>query len=426
MSNDMPKRAQTLQRYMHAMQNGDAETIATLLKDAEQDRALENMLLEVNTSYHDENSMAVQQNDIVQAQNLMRSIARQKARRNIMQLPPFHAEDDSAQMPTVVAMEQPRNTDQAGAVRNAPTSTFAAKGNTKHTWYRSRKSWIAIPAAAILVFFVLLQSNGALASQILSFLHYQPVPYKVVRKAVTNLYTTMNDLGNFSSSQKLSPPSVLTQAQVMHDINFPLALPQQLPQQVGKTPSFIVQKGGQEVYTFSAAKAHAYLIKIGHGNVKIPAILDGATFLFTQGMNVQVTYEGSSASNAYGKATFLLVMEMPRSEFRATGKASVQNLRDFMLSLPNTSHIAVEYLIQNNGTIPFSVPEGMQPQSVTVHHVPGILVSDNTKTRVVNTQSQLSAMVQWQENSLNYMVTGSIDGYTMNTSQLLTVANSLH
>ncbi|MBA2396155.1 MAG: hypothetical protein H0V70_25805 [Ktedonobacteraceae bacterium] len=121
-------------------------------------------------------------------------------------------------------------------------------------------------------------------------------------------------------------------------------------------------------------------------------------------------------------------METPRSEFQATGKASVQNFLDFMLSLPNVPPVAVAYLIQNNGSMPFPVLEGMHTQSVTVHHVPGLLVSDNAKTqaRVVNTQSQLSTMLEWQENGINYMVTGSIDGYTMNASQLLTAANSLH
>ena len=43
MCNQMLKRVQAMQRYMRAVEFGDIETVATMLEDAEQDRALESM-----------------------------------------------------------------------------------------------------------------------------------------------------------------------------------------------------------------------------------------------------------------------------------------------------------------------------------------------------------------------------------------------
>src|SRR5207248_6902002 len=73
----------------------------------------------------------------------------------------------------------------------------------------------------------------------------------------------------------------LTEAQAAQMVNFHLLLPHYLPSGIPNNPDFGVVDSGQATFTFSASKAHAYFLKNGYGDVKIPARLDGATFGIT-------------------------------------------------------------------------------------------------------------------------------------------------
>lgn len=426
MSNQMLKRVQALQRYMRAMEYGDIETVATMLEDAEQDRALESMILEVHAGYQYEDHTPVQDDDVARAQQLLIGIAHQTMRREEMPSPLFHAEDDSVHTLTAFATEQPIDSPTPVSTgRKFISPVFPARIAAKQKWYRSPKSWIAAAVAAVLLSFVLLQGNSVLASQFLSFFRIQQFkPIQVTSQDIAGLskYSapSIDDLGSVTfQAQSLQKRNNLTQAQAAHDINFTLTLPQQLPQNVGNNPTFSVIGGAHGIFTFSSAKVHAYLVKNGHSNVQIPANLDGATFDIT-------TTPGVLAKYGYSTGNPFLIVEMPSPVIQATGKASLQNLRDFMLSLPNLPSQLVEQLKQldlNNGTIPLPVPAGIQTQSVTVHNVPGLLLS-SSKTQTVENVEQFPAgnMLVWQEKGIIY----GLGGITIDASQLLAAANSLH
>jgi hypothetical protein len=70
---DAQRHLQVLQRYMLAMESGDIDSMAIVMREAEQDRALENMLLEVNDFYQGEDHTVVEANDVTQAQQLLHS-----------------------------------------------------------------------------------------------------------------------------------------------------------------------------------------------------------------------------------------------------------------------------------------------------------------------------------------------------------------
>lgn len=425
MSNNMLKRVQTLQQYMRAMENGDLETVATLLEDAEQDRALESMILEVNAGYQYVDSIPVQANDVAQAQRLISTIARQITRRDEMQSPLFPTKDDSDQTSTDLTATQPTSADQISVGRKYLSPVFPTKLVAKQKWYRSPKRWIAAVAAAILLSFVLLQSNSALASQFLSFFQikqFKPIQISNTQLAGSSKYSTpgIGDLGSVTTqAQSFRIQDNITQAQAAHAINFRLTLPQQLPQNVGNNPIFNVIGNGHETFTFSSAKVHSYLTKNGHGNVQIPANLDGATFSLTTAPGIIAEY-GIKTGNPF------LLVEMPSPDIQATGKASLQDLRDFMLTLPGLPAPFVQELKQldlNNGTIPFPVPANMQAQSITVHNAPGLLLTSNKTTKIANIESPVgSNMLVWQENGIIY----ALGGLTIDANQLLTAANSLH
>ena len=423
MSKHMLKRVQTLQRYMRAMEDGDIETIATLLEDAEQDRALESMILEVNVGYLHRDDTRIPDDDVAHAQQLISTVAYQSIKSEETQRPLFDVKDNFPPMRTVLAMEQKKNADQIYMGRTSLSPVLPAKLAAKPKWYRSPKRWIAAAVAAILLSFVLLQSNSVLATQFLSFFRIQQLkPISISQTEMTGLskYSVpgIDDLGSVTF-QSPRQQNDLTRAQAAQNIDFPLTLPQQLPQDVGNDPIFKVISGGHGTFTFSSAKVHTYLAKNGHNNVRIPANLDGATFNVTTTAGVIVQY-------GYNTGDPFIIIEMPSPTIQATGKASLQNLRDFMISLPGlpASFIAqLKQLDLNNGTIPFPVPAGMQAQSVTVHNASGLLLSSRKTVQIAhNVQIPVGSKLVWQENGIIY----GLAGLTIDTNQLLAAANSLH
>ena len=68
---DTQKHIQDLQRYMLAMESGDIDSIATVLREAERDRALERMILEVNDFYQQEDHTLAEPAYAAQVQQLL-------------------------------------------------------------------------------------------------------------------------------------------------------------------------------------------------------------------------------------------------------------------------------------------------------------------------------------------------------------------
>lgn len=424
MNNHMLKRVQTLQRYMRAMDDGDIETVALLLEDAERDLALESMIVEVNAGYQYV-STPVHANDVAQAQQLISTIAQQARRSDEMDSPLFQANDDSIQPFKDLTTKPLVNDDQISVGRKSLSPVFPTKLIEKQKWYHTPKRWIVAAAAVILLSLVLLQSNSAFASQFLSFFsiqQFKPVQISNTDLAGSSKYSVpgLDDLGSVTTqAQSFQIQDNLTQAQATHAINFRLTLPQQLPSNVGNSPTFNVIGKGHETFTFSSTRVRAYLVKNGHSNVQIPANLDGATFSFTTTPGVVAEY-GINTGNPF------LVVEMPSPTIQATGKASLQNLRDFMLTLPGLPAPFVQELKQldlNSGTIPLPVPTGMQARSITIHNAPGLLLTANKNTKIANIESPIGAnMLVWQENGVIY----ALGGISIDANQLLTAANSLH
>ncbi len=419
----MQQRVGVLQRYMRALECGDVETLATLLKEAERDRTLEGMILEVNAVYQHEDHTIVQDDDVAIAQQLLLKIADQTTRREEMERPAFHSENDAVHVQATAPI---RSDDHATMKkgRNGVTSVFPAKMTAMRKWYRSPKTWIATAVATVLIALLLLPGTSVLASQFLSLFRVQQFQaVQVTHQDIATLsqYSapSIDDLGKVQfQAQSFHIQNNLTQAHAAHAVKFALTLPHQLPQGIDNDPAFSVIGGGHGVFTFSSAKMHTYLVKNGHGNVQIPTSLDGATFDVTTTAGVLVKY-GYRTGNPF------LIVELPSPVIRATGKASLQELRDFMLSLPNLPPQLVAQLKQinlNNGTIPLPVPAGIQTRSVTVHHTSGLLLS-SSKTKSVENIEQFPAgnMLIWQENGIIY----ALGGITVNASQLLAAASSL-
>jgi hypothetical protein len=135
--------------------------------------------------------------------------------------------------------------------------------------------------------------------------------------------------------------------------------------------------------------------------------LDGAKYTVSVSSGVEMNY-GS-------RDKVFLVIEIPGPTIRAASSASLNELRDFMLSLPNLPPQLVSQLRQidlNSGTIPIPIPPQISAQRVTIHGASGLLLADNTP---------IGGAVVWQTRGMIYALGGNIG----NAAQLMAAANTL-
>ncbi|HEX9132619.1 MAG TPA: hypothetical protein VF844_10025, partial [Ktedonobacteraceae bacterium] len=277
---------------------------------------------------------------------------------------------------------------------------------------RHTRRWLVAAVAAALIALLALPNARVLASQFLALFtvqQFQPVSVdpQSFRNGIGEDLQKFGDVsinsGNLSSI--IQHP---TQAQVEQKLSFKLLLPGQLPRGISDAAQFTLIDSVNGTFTFRTAQARAYLAQTGQGNVAIPAQLDGATYTFTSTPGVIIHY-GSGDKPFY-------IGEIPSPVIQATGKASLKDLRDFVLSLPKLSP-EVSLLLRDvnldSGVVPLPIPPQIQAQQVTIQGAPGVLMAD----------SSLSVgAALWQTHGIIYVVAGA----TSSDAQLLDIANSLH
>jgi hypothetical protein len=431
------QRVQVLHRYMCAMESGDVDTIATVLRQAEHDDALEHMILEVNEVYQQEDHTIVRPADVALAQqHLFTAIPALKAAgtegRPMQSLNGKESLVDTQSHPVLDTTSGPaeapgtprQQVHKALPARKAPTQVLPAQKIAPQNWYRTRRNWMLAAVAAVLVVLLILPSGGALANQILALFRVQQFqPVQVTKQDVQTLSSrpipSLEDLGTVQiQPNSLQTHANLTETQAARMVNFPILLPHYLPRGIPNAPDFGVIDSGHATFTFNASKAHTYFVKNGYGNVNIPANLDSATFDLTTTAGVVIAY-GNQADTQF------MVVEVPSPVVRATGQASLQELRDFVLSLPGLPAPLVTQLRQidlNNGIVPLPVPSGVDSQSITVHGTSGLLLTSNVSTTIEQIKKfPAGSAVVWQKQGIIYALGGTIS----NTNQLVTSANSL-
>ncbi len=431
------RRVQVLHRYMCAMESGDVDTIATVLSEAEHDHALERMILEVNEVYQHEDQTIAQPADVALVQQLLLNTipAVRADRTEETPVQSLNRKDSPVYTPSYAVLDPASESADAFSTTNlqvlkalparkATTQVLPARKIAPQKWYRTRRNWIIGAVAAVLIALVLLPNSGALADQILSLFrvqHFQPV--QVTKQDLKTLSSRpipgLEDLG----AVQIQPDSLqthenLTEIQASQMVDFPILLPHYLPRGISGAPDFGVIDGGHATFIFSASKAHAYFVKNGYGNVNIPAKLDGATFDITTTAGVMIAY-GNQADTQF------MVVEVPSPVVRAIGKASLQELSDFILSLPGLPPQLVTQLKQidlNSGMFPLPVPSGVDSQPVTVHGTSGLLLTSNVSTTIEQIKKfPAGSAVVWQMRGIIFALGGTV----ADTNQLLTSANSL-
>jgi len=282
--------------------------------------------------------------------------------------------------------------------------------------------WIAVIAAALIALIV-LPNAGALANQFLALFsvqQFQPVTIDP-QSFRGGIGEDLQSFGDVSIPGSLNDTQQATQSQVERSLNFKLLLPGHLPPGVGHAMQFTLINSANGTFTFNAAKARAYLAQTGQSNVSIPSQLDGATYTITVAAGVIINYGNKCQQQDQGNQGCsggkpFYIGEIPSPVIQATGKASLEDLRDFVLSLPKLSpeaRLLLQDVNLNNGVVPLPIPPQIQAQQVTTHGVQGVLMTDPSLS--------LGAVI-WQTHGIIYAAAGA----TSDSAQLLDSANSLH
>jgi hypothetical protein len=107
-----------------------------------------------------------------------------------------------------------------------------------------------------------------------------------------------------------------------------------------------------------------------------------------------------------------VIGEIPSPQITADGKASLSDLRAFLLSLPKLTpdlHNLVAHTDVNSGVIPVPIPSGAHGQQISLQGVQGVSLSYAKGNLIV-----------WQKQGIVYLVTA----YGSDSAQLLKSAQS--
>jgi hypothetical protein len=272
-----------------------------------------------------------------------------------------------------------------------------------------------LAAAVALSILVSVTPEGrALASGFLAqFRSEQVTAIEVSPQSQTEIMRTLNALGNLGTvnmpgGQNGRPEAAVRSAaeqaksttlgEASTAIGFKLETPDPtlLPPGVDKTPRVQVMPSSQIRFTFDKAKASAYLKSTGH-EVTVPDKFDGAALVVSIPSAALLQY-----GNANSKET-LIVGQAGELVVDVEGKVGLDEMRDFLLSLPGLPQPVVNQLRQIkswNQTLPIPVPvDQINWKSTDFNGHQGLLLNDN---------SGVGSAAIWYENRHMYGVAGSL------------------
>jgi len=407
----LQQRTMALYRYMRAMEYGDADTMSAVLYEAEHDRVLERMILETNEVYQIEDRTVAHVDDIETVQLML-----------VDMMPVLLS------TPTTTSQPQPEpsfSTLSSHPTHSLHTTTTQKKERPTHIpipqpikkIVTSRYSWLVAVAATLLIL-ITLPATSALADQFLALFRVQQLqPVSIdSQESIHALFTTLQNIGDLKPQQNKvnSNHQNLTQSAAEKIVGYHILLPSYLPSGVSNTRHITVTNSSTATYTFNASKAKAYLAKHGQGSVAIPAQLNGTSYTFSMASSVNVRYTACNSDKVHcqqGPAFF--INEIASPSIQSNGTASITQLRDFLLSLPNLSpstHELLRHIDERTGTIPVPIPPQASSEQITIHGVPALLLKSNNTSVVI-----------WETQGIMYSAfLGSSD-----KTQLLDAVNSL-
>src|SRR5205823_13773092 len=177
------------------------DSMASVLREAEQDRALESMILEVNDFYQQEDHTLVEPADVTLVQELLlNTVPAMRENESVgtstqsldSKVSPVYAQSrvmrETVSEPEKTPDTIHQQTSKRLQARKAPTQVLPSRKIAPQKWYQTRRIWLLEAIAAVLVALLLLPNSGALANQLLSLFRVQQFqPVQVTKQDVQTL-----------------------------------------------------------------------------------------------------------------------------------------------------------------------------------------------------------------------------------------------
>jgi len=233
-------------------------------------------------------------------------------------------------------------------------------------------------------------------------------------KALGNLGTVKSPTASVRANglPRLENSTTVTLDDARKQFRFPILTPNPslLPAGMDPTPRLQITQANEIRFTFDKNMARKFYDSTGHPDVNLPDKFDGATLVVSMPSAVLLQYGNKDTREA------LIVGEAGELEISVDGKVSLDEMRDFLLSLPGLPKEVTDQLkvIRNwKETLPLPIPtDRVNWKAETFNGVPGLLLNDNTG---------VGSAAIWQSNGQLFGVAGSLK-----KDDLKKVAESLH
>ena len=251
-------------------------------------------------------------------------------------------------------------------------------------------------------------------------LFFQPRSLQVVPVSVADLQSLsgLTDFGTLTWTTPPAPQIVTSETAAATVSGLQLPVVGNLPSGVSANVTYAAMPEAVGVFTFDAATAAAAAAKAGKTLPAMPAGMDGSKLTVTVGPAVVEIFghlNAGAASDISQLSLPQLVVGESSAPVVTSSGVTTQQLEDYLLSLPGVSAklaAAIRAVKDPSTTLPIPIPiEYATSQPVTVQHVNGVAIGDNTG---------LGAGVIWIKNSTVYGVAGSLK-----QDAILAIANGL-
>lgn len=277
---------------------------------------------------------------------------------------------------------------------------------------RWRAALVALAAALGLTFLVATPAGRAAAEQFLAQFRSQRLsvlPFDSSDRSMP--FRELSELGTVTyPAQRGQGQRVANVDAAAKLVGFPLQRPDPatLPAGAG-APRVELMTGGETRFKLEQARAKEYFASIGRADLRLPERLDGSTLVIRLPAGVALTYGQSHPES------FLMIGQFEQVTAGVEGKASLDEVRDFLLGLPSVSPATARQLrgIQDwRNTLPLPIPaDQVRWSDVTVAGGQGLLFAE---------KGGPGNAVIWQRDGHIYAVAGSLG-----RDDLLRVANGL-
>jgi hypothetical protein len=280
-------------------------------------------------------------------------------------------------------------------------------------WQRWRLALGGLAAALAITFTLATPEGQAAAAGFLAQFRSQRlavVTFDPTQARQTGLFR-FEQLGTVKNNQPQRPAEVADVQEAAGRAGFPVLQPDPatLPAGVAKTPKVRFSPSSETRLTFDKEKSRAYFDSINRKDLSLPDSMHGASLVVALPPIVVLEYAGGDNKPA------VMIGQAREVQVGVDGKANLEEVRSFMLGLPNLPPDLARQLrsIQDwTSTLPIPVPvDKMTWQETVIAGAPGYILNDNTG---------LGSGVIWQRDGRILGVAGP-----MKATDLRKVAESL-